>query len=70
MIPANRAPLAFNLIWLWESVDRLPDALAALEALRLPPPVIGGRYPFEGAREAMAALQGGTTVGKLVLVIE
>lgn len=51
-------------------MDRLPDALAALEALRLPPPLIGGRDPFERARDAMPALQGGTTVGNLVLVIE
>ncbi len=70
MIAANRAVLAFNLIWLWESVERLPAALAAIEALQLPPPRIGARYPFVQARAALAALQSGATSGKLVLVVD
>jgi alcohol dehydrogenase len=70
MISANRGLLAFNLIWLWESVERMPGALAKLEALQLPPPRIGARYPFGRAREAIAALQGGATTGKLVLVVD
>jgi alcohol dehydrogenase len=70
MISANRGLLAFNLIWLWDSVERMPGALAEIEALRLPPPHIGGRYRFTRAREAIAALQGGATIGKLVLVVD
>jgi alcohol dehydrogenase len=69
MIQANRGMLAFNLIWLWEAVDRMPAAFAALAALDLPPPHIGGRFAFEAAREALAALQSGTTTGKLVLTV-
>ncbi len=69
MISANRGLLAFNLIWLWESVDRMPAAFAALDALALPPPHIGGRFPFDGAREALATLQSGTTMGKLLLTV-
>jgi alcohol dehydrogenase len=69
MISANRGLLAFNLIWLWESVARMPAAFAALEALQLPPPYIGSRYPFESAREALAVLQGGATTGKLLLTV-
>ncbi|MEZ5458940.1 MAG: zinc-binding dehydrogenase [Steroidobacteraceae bacterium] len=67
MISTNRGLLAFNLIWLWESVARMPAAFAALEALQLPPPHIGGRYPFDSARDALAVLQGGATTGKLLL---
>jgi alcohol dehydrogenase len=69
MISSNRGLLAFNLIWLWESVARMPAAFAALEALQLPPPHIGGRYPFESAREALAVLQGGATTGKILLTV-
>jgi synaptic vesicle membrane protein VAT-1 len=69
MISSNRGLLAFNLIWLWESVARMPAAFAALEALQLPPPHIGGRYPFDSAREALAVLQGGATTGKLLLTV-
>lgn len=67
MISANRGLLAFNLIWLWESVDRTAGAYAALEALALPAPHLGGSYPFAQARAALAELQAGGTVGKLVL---
>jgi alcohol dehydrogenase len=67
MISANRGLLAFNLIWLWEAVDRVPQAYADLAALAPDPPLVGGRYPFPEARRAMADLQSGTTVGKLIL---
>lgn len=67
MISANRGLLAFNLIWLWEAVDRVPSAYAALDALQLPPPHVGATYPFEHALDAMRELQSGRTVGKVVL---
>ena len=67
MIASNRGLLAFNLIWLWESVGRVPAAYAALSVLGLDPPHVGGRYPFAAAPAALAELQSGRTVGKLVL---
>jgi alcohol dehydrogenase len=67
MISENRGMLAFNLIWLWEAVERVPDAYRQLEALAPAPPHLGGRYPFEDARRALADLQSGSTVGKLIL---
>ena len=67
MIAENRGLLAFNLIWLWEAVDRVPEAYRQLDALALPPPHVGARHPFEEARRALAVLQSGTTVGKLIL---
>jgi NADPH:quinone reductase-like Zn-dependent oxidoreductase len=69
MISENRGLLAFNLIWLWEAVDRVPGAYAALDALAPPPPHVGARYPFRDARRALADLQSGRTVGKLVLEV-
>lgn len=69
MISTNRGFLAFNLIWLWESVDRVPAAYAALDALQLPPPHVGATYPFERALDALRELQSGRTVGKVVLQV-
>ena len=70
MISANRGLLAFNLIWLWESVGRVPAAYAALAALDLPAPHVGARHPFGAAHAALAELQSGRTVGKSVLYID
>ena len=70
MIAANRGLLAFNLIWLFEQADRLPEAYAALATLALPPPYVGQRYAFADARRALEELKGGRTLGKSVLTIE
>jgi synaptic vesicle membrane protein VAT-1 len=70
MISENRGLLAFNLIWLWDAVERVPEAYAALAALGLDAPHIGARHPFAAARAALADLQSGRTVGKTVLCIE
>ena len=67
MISQNRGLLAFNLIWLWGEAARLPDAMRATLALIPERPRSGGAWAFEEAHEALAALQSGTTTGKLVL---
>lgn len=67
MISANRSVMAFNLIWLWDAVERLPAAIAAVRALSREPPLVGERLPFERAPEALRRLQSGRTVGKVVL---
>ena len=70
MISLNRGLLAFNLIWLWEAVERVPEAYAALAALGLPAPHVGARHPFARAREALLELKAGQTVGKSVLLLD
>jgi synaptic vesicle membrane protein VAT-1 len=67
MISANRSFMAFNLIWLWEAVERVPEAVQAIRALVREPPLVGERLPFERAPEAMRRLQSGRTVGKVIL---
>jgi synaptic vesicle membrane protein VAT-1 len=67
MISANRSMMAFNLIWLWERAERLPEGYAALERLLPRPPHVGARFPFDQALAAMRQLQGGKTIGKVVL---
>jgi NADPH:quinone reductase-like Zn-dependent oxidoreductase len=69
MISTNRAVLAFNLIWLWQRSERLPEAYAELDAFGLEPPWIGARHPFAAARTALEELQSGATVGKTVLYV-
>jgi len=67
MISLNRSLIAFNLIWLWEQVERVPAAISELAAHATHPPHIGLRVPFDRAPEAMRALQSGSTLGKVVL---
>ena len=69
MISANRSVMAFNLIWLWSEVDRLPGAYADLARLVHRHPHVGARLPFARAPEALRLLQGGETIGKVVLEV-
>lgn len=69
MISSNRSLMAFNLIWLWERAERLPEGYAALERLLPRPPHVGARFPFDRALEAMRLLQSGETIGKVVLCV-
>jgi alcohol dehydrogenase len=67
LMTENRSVIGFNLIWLWDEVDRLPAALAAVKALCPDPPFVGRSFPFDEAPEAMRFLQSGVNVGKVVL---
>ena len=59
--------MGFNLIWLWDQADRLAEAYAALAPYITHPPHIGRRFPFSEAPAAMRYLQGGGSIGKVVL---
>jgi NADPH:quinone reductase-like Zn-dependent oxidoreductase len=68
MISANQSFIGFNLIWLWEEVDRMPGAIAGLvRHAGDRKPHVGERLPFDRAPEAMRLLQSGSTIGKVVL---
>ena len=69
MISANQSLLAFNLIWLWDRAERLPAAFAELQRLAPRPPHVGAVLPFDKAPEALRLLQGGGTIGKVVLEV-
>jgi alcohol dehydrogenase len=66
MIAENRSVLAFNLIWLWDAVERLASGYDALQGLITQPPFIGRTFTFDALPEAMRWLQGGESVGKVV----
>lgn len=67
LMTQNRSVIGFNLIWLWNEVERLPAAYAALQRLCPEPPVVGRSFPFEEALAAMRFLQGGGSIGKVIL---
>ncbi len=69
MISDNRAVIGFNLIWMWDHAARLPAAYDALFAVAVAPPVIGRRYGFDAAPEALRFLQRGGNVGKVILEV-
>ena len=59
--------MGFNLIWLWNEVDKLPEAYRALAAYITRPPHIGRRFPFAEAPAALRHLQSGSSIGKVLL---
>ena len=67
MVSANRSVMGFNLIWLWNEVDKLPEAYRALAAYITRPPHIGRRFPFAEAPAALRHLQSGSSIGKVLL---
>ena len=69
MIAENRGVLAFNLIWLYGQTDKMRALLAELAALDLGRPHIGHAFAFDRLPAAVAALQSGATVGKVVVEI-
>jgi alcohol dehydrogenase len=69
MVSANRSVMGFNLIWLWEQADGLPEAYRGLALYVTRPPHIGRRFPFSEAPAALRHLQSGGSVGKIVLEI-
>lgn len=69
MMSDNRSVMGFNLIWLWDRASMLAGAVDALDELVTSPPVIAAVRPFNAAPEAMRLLQGGATMGKVVLEV-
>ncbi len=70
MISHNKSVMGFNLIWLWDHVDRLSSIYEALARDITTPPHIGRRFAFGDAPAALRYLQGGKSVGKVVLEVD
>lgn len=69
MISANRSVMGFNLIWLWDRLEQLAAGYDALDALITTPPLVGRRFPFAEAHAALGHLQGGQSIGKVVIEV-
>jgi alcohol dehydrogenase len=70
MISRNKSVMGFNLIWLWDHVDRLSSIYESLARDMTTPPHIGRRFPFGDAPAALRYLQSGESVGKVVLEVD
>ncbi|MBT1690063.1 zinc-binding dehydrogenase [Fulvivirgaceae bacterium PWU37] len=69
MIKSNKSVMAFNLIWIYEEKELMHGMLRDIQALHLPPPVVGHRFEFSNMAAALALFQSGNTTGKVVLNI-
>jgi len=69
MIAENKSVMAFNLIWLWEQVDRLPRVYDQLSRFVQRPPLVGRRFHFADAPAALRHLQSGESIGKVVMEV-
>jgi synaptic vesicle membrane protein VAT-1 len=69
LIDRNRGVLGFNLIWLFAGAERLPEAIAGVRRLVGAAPHIGARFSFDELPHALAALQSGTTTGKVIVEV-
>jgi NADPH:quinone reductase-like Zn-dependent oxidoreductase len=67
MISSNRSVMAFNLIWLWDRVDRLNALYGPMAAVLRDPPLVGREFPFAEAPAALRFMKTGESVGKIVL---
>jgi alcohol dehydrogenase len=68
MMAENRSVMAFNLIWMFDHPG-LPDAFVAIEELIRTPPHVGREFAFGDLPAAMRYLQGGGSVGKVVVTV-
>ena len=69
MMSSNRSVMAFNLIWLWDRVDRLVGLYEPMAAVLRTPPLVGRTFPFGEAPEALRWMKTGESVGKVVLEV-
>jgi alcohol dehydrogenase len=69
MIIDNKSLMAFNLIWLYEKADMMTELIQEINALQLPPPLVGHVFEFEQLPEALRIFQKGNTIGKLVVKV-
>lgn len=70
MIKANKSLMAFNLIWLYEKKSLMKQLLDEINELNLPAPVVGHRFAFNDAIEALDFFRSGKSTGKIVLTCE
>jgi len=70
MINTNRAVMGFNLIWLWEQKEQMSEMVKELNKLTLARPLIGKVFSFNKMHSAIAFLQSGKSIGKVVVNVD
>lgn len=64
----NRSLMGFNLIWLYDEVQKMHAILQALQQYDLGKPYVGQTFPMENLHEALKLFQSGKTMGKVVII--
>ncbi|KAI5061206.1 hypothetical protein GOP47_0023711 [Adiantum capillus-veneris] len=67
MMSDNKSVMAFNLIWMFDKVEKMESLLQELQALNLEAPLVGETFEFQNAQAALKKLQSGLTIGKVVI---
>jgi len=73
LVPANRAVVGLQMIWLTERVEELNEALEQMLSrggLASRPPAVGRTFDFAELPAALDYLRSGKSVGKVVVTIE
>jgi len=73
LVSTNRSVMGFNLIWLTERVDMLNaemDEMLEKGGLLARPPAVGKTFPFDKLPDALHYLNGGMSVGKVVVELD
>lgn len=70
MMSDNKSVMAFNLIWMFDKVEKMERLFEGLQRLNLRPPLVGHTFPFSKAVDALRTFQSGKTTGKVVLVLD
>jgi alcohol dehydrogenase len=65
----NRSILGFNLIYLYEKVDKMRQMLGKISEFKLSKPLVGSTFAFERLPDALRSLRSGKTVGKVIVEI-
>lgn len=67
MMSENKSIMAFNLIWMFDKVEKLESLFQELQSLNLSAPLVGQTFDFENAQAALKKLQSGSTIGKVII---
>ena len=70
MIETNKAILGFNLIWLYEKAELMHQILEEMKILNIGQPLVGHTFAFAKLPDAIRLFQSGSTVGKVVILID
>jgi NADPH:quinone reductase-like Zn-dependent oxidoreductase len=77
MVSDNKSVMGFNLIWLYDQVEKLGPLVDEMihylinsSNLLLHKPYVDKEFPFNQCKEAIHYLQSGGNCGKVVLTLE
>lgn len=65
----NRSVMGFNLIYLWETPEKMKKMLKDIQKLNLGKPHIGNTFSFSELINAVKLFQSGKTIGKVVVSV-